>query len=156
MESGNYLRKKRARVKAPEGRKFCHDCNTEKDEADFYYMKINDKFSSYCKCCMISRQSKIYQDKKPHYRALRRKSHFKNKYGLSVEDVKTSGQCPICLKEKRLIVDHCHTNGHVRGFICYSCNTVLGHIENKEKFKRYLHYIDNAKFIPKELDDQKK
>jgi hypothetical protein len=41
------------------------------------------------------------------------------------------GVCSICKTEdtgfnKRFSVDHCHTEGHVRGLLCQPCNTGLG------------------------------
>lgn len=67
------------------------------------------------------------------------------KYGLELAEVKREGECPICLKEKKLVVDHCHTSGLVRDFICYNCNTVLGHIENPDKLKRIVEYLTRHK-----------
>ena len=50
---------------------------------------------------------------------------------------KQNGNCAICKKpEKRrdkfgrlksLAVDHCHTDGHVRGLLCADCNVALGY-----------------------------
>ena len=57
--------------------------------------------------------------------------NLKNVYGLSVEDFerlykKQHGKCPICDSYKKLVVDHCHTKGHVRGLLCQQCNSLLG------------------------------
>ncbi|SRR6266496_2393799 len=63
------------------------------------------------------------------------------KFGLTEKDyqnllVKQNYACAICKKPetrilksgqtKRLSVDHCHNKGHVRGLLCYSCNTGIG------------------------------
>lgn len=45
-------------------------------------------------------------------------------------------QCPICKKysisevNARLVLDHDHTTGKVRGYLCDSCNTGLGRFKN--------------------------
>src|SRR6266571_4465289 len=39
------------------------------------------------------------------------------------------GLCGICAKKKRLLIDHNHTTGVIRGLLCYSCNSSLGKIE---------------------------
>jgi len=59
-------------------------------------------------------------------------AHVRNKYGLSesqynhIKDA-SGGKCILCqCDDKRLVVDHCHTTGMVRGLICSRCNTGLG------------------------------
>lgn len=54
------------------------------------------------------------------------------KYGLTLEAYmemvdRQQGKCLICKEEKeRLVVDHCHTRGKVRGLLCNLCNSLLG------------------------------
>lgn len=73
---------------------------------------------------------------------------LKQKYGISADRVEQmraaqSGQCAICTRAtSRLLVDHCHTKGHVRALLCQTCNTFLGWYEKKAgtilRFQRYL------------------
>ena len=35
-------------------------------------------------------------------------------------------QCELCLEMVMTVFDHCHTNGHFRGWICDRCNKTLG------------------------------
>ena len=75
-----------------------------------------------------------------------RRGHRKamlKKYGLTVEDyralqVKQDGACAICGAKlgSALCVDHCHACGMVRGLLCLSCNTGLGHYRDD---RRRLH-----------------
>lgn len=51
----------------------------------------------------------------------------------SVSDVIAgyTGYCNICNKpdgedKRRLGVDHCHTHGHFRGWLCMNCNILIG------------------------------
>ena len=69
--------------------------------------------------------------------------YYKRTYGISLETfnlifIKQKGQCPICTKQlslehlsaDRAVVDHDHTDGHVRGIICNECNRGLGYFRD--------------------------
>ncbi len=44
---------------------------------------------------------------------------------------------------RRLVVDHCHETGRLRGMLCDLCNTALGKLgDNIEGVKRLLSYIE--------------
>lgn len=49
-------------------------------------------------------------------------------------------QCPICKKRSivgitaKIVADHDHHTGYIRGFICDSCNTGLGRFKNGENY----------------------
>ena len=38
--------------------------------------------------------------------------------------------CEICGKEEMLVADHCHKDGHGRGWICHRCNLALGKLDD--------------------------
>lgn len=123
--------------------KICTTCKKEKSLNDFYKSsKYKDGHGYRCKNCdSIAR--KAYHDK--HYNTVRNKLRInqrKSKYGLSDEDfqlmlAKQHGKCAICevvLSDEfdikhlsnKLVIDHCHNNGHVRGLLCTMCNKALG------------------------------
>lgn len=63
--------------------------------------------------------------------------HMKLKYGIDQETYESlhreqQGACLICKEVKTLVVDHCHTNGHVRGLLCGNCNTGIGMLQESE------------------------
>lgn len=52
-------------------------------------------------------------------------------YGLSEEQLeaklnKQEGRCAICGNRDRLVIDHSHSSGTVRGLLCNPCNKGLG------------------------------
>lgn len=59
------------------------------------------------------------------------------RYGITVEEFArmeaTQGfTCAICPEPlgPSPHIDHCHTEGHVRGLLCSSCNLGLGHFRD--------------------------
>lgn len=67
-----------------------------------------------------------------------------------------NGECRICgnsirfrtkkgTDRKSAVVDHCHTNGHVRGILCGSCNTMLGYAyDNPDNLKSAIKYLEES------------
>lgn len=69
-----------------------------------------------------------------------------------------NGKCFICQTEGftmaehhrlKLVVDHCHTTGTVRGLLCHNCNRALGLLkDNTEYLNRAIKYLEGATTIP--------
>ena len=60
-----------------------------------------------------------------------RAQHLKQRYGITLVDYdkmleKQDCKCKICGAKDKLVVDHCHDKGHIRGLLCQQCNTGLG------------------------------
>ena len=75
----------------------------------------------------------------------RRSQQLTKKYGITLEDYEwmlenQNHACKICgtidpsHTSGRMVVDHCHTTGNVRGLLCNRCNTGLGYFKDNPDF----------------------
>lgn len=100
--------------------------------------------STQCKTCVRQCQ-RAYEDRN---QAGRRGRFLKRRYNITEEDYRRlrtaqDGCCAVCGDEgSRLVVDHCHESGAVRGLLCAPCNKGLGHFRDDpnllERAKTYL------------------
>ena len=77
---------------------------------------------------------------------------MKKQYGITVEEydemlARAENKCEICgvhqkdLK-KKLVIDHCHDTGKLRGMLCHACNLAIGKLgDSYEKVKRATDYL---------------
>jgi Recombination endonuclease VII len=102
-----------------------------------------------CKTCDTAR-TKAYRagdpDRLVRHADARWRSHIRKTYGLQPADYDAllaaqGGVCRLCAQPepararggggpRRLAIDHCHREGHVRGLLCTPCNTAIGTAEN--------------------------
>ena len=74
-----------------------------------------------------------------------RKDHIRKTYGASPELLYTE-ECECCGVEltqgnkgsNKLVIDHDHSTGKIRGVICHSCNVALGHAKDSIDVLGYL------------------
>lgn len=124
----------------------CVTCGTIKPLSDFPPGK-NYKYGKMtaCRTCRTEYYRKKRQN--PEYRAMddaRRKVWHQTKYkykryGITEEQYKETfnsqgNACAMCKGTEpggtgTWCIDHCHKGGHVRGILCHTCNTALGHYE---------------------------
>ncbi len=135
----------------------CRDCqrkykqNYWKNNSHKYgdrYENNKEWHKTYCK--------KRYAtcDKKHHAEVVW-KNKLRREFGLSVDDYNLllesqNGVCALCGKPdpdgKRLAVDHCHAEGHVRGLLCRTCNTALGLFEdNPDLLRKAAEYVERKR-----------
>jgi hypothetical protein len=140
-----YDRKRREKLKIVVEYKTCSRCKQTKHSSNFTSRYRNkDGLRSECKECS-HKESKIYRDKKPSQRYLAR---IRQRYGLEEEEYnkmldKSNGKCEICGEHVKLVVDHNHTTGKVRGLLCHSCNAAIGLFkENKDSIRNSIEYLE--------------
>lgn len=57
--------------------------------------------------------------------------------------LRQKGKCLICRRvPKKLVVDHCHDSGFIRGLICDNCNVGLGRFfDDPTTLRRAAKYV---------------
>lgn len=53
-----------------------------------------------------------------------------------------TGPCEICGLDKPLHLDHSHTTGKIRGWLCFVCNTRLAKIEDANWLSKATKYLE--------------
>ena len=71
---------------------------------------------------------------------------------------KQAGLCAICGSEgfvmtshhkMKLVVDHCHASGQVRGLLCHNCNRALGLLKDSDEvLQRAIDYLRTTTTTP--------
>ena len=111
--------------------KICKTCKQEKPDSEF--VKADGKHRATRNRC------KICHKQQADIRRKLRKENPPPKAGL----------CQICQTEtERWVLDHCHIEETFRGYICTSCNSGIGLLnDDPDILQRALHYLikSNAK-----------
>lgn len=137
--------------------KTCRQCKVTLPFSSFCKNRRSpDGVQTICRGCMkqyrkensakIAKQRNSIESKNSRlYRGLMRQ------YGLSASDFDTikeaqGGKCAVCNAEgKRLVVDHCHHTGVVRGLVCYGCNIDIRILEGPtEKLAAAKKYLEKS------------
>ena len=101
----------------------CTHCKQEKpatSEAFPLHKKKKNGLDSWCRACRSA------------YRNANSRGLYRNV--ISDEDLillkNSTKQCVICGDETKLVVDHDHKIGKIRGMLCNHCNRGLGHFRD--------------------------
>ena len=128
----------------PEQKK-CTKCNETKTVDNFYLIKRKDRAKSQlyhrCKVCC----SNVKANSKDYYRDW----ELKKKYGITLNEYKEQvalreNLCDICSSFSEVLhVDHSHSSGKLRGYLCGSCNRAIGLLkDNAGICREAAHYLE--------------
>jgi len=123
--------------------KQCIKCKELKPLSSFYKLPhTSDGVNTICKECQKTRIRQRHADGLTPYqklspkekKELSRRNKLKQKYNMTVEDYdllfqSQNGRCAICARPPffdKLVVDHCHETGKIRGLLCSLCNIGIG------------------------------
>ena len=111
--------------------KVCTKCKKRRSAEKFNQLSSTNgekRLHSWCKDCANARRqtTRFYE--------------YAAKYGLSTEGMEELNKifpvCAICGAKKdsiALCVDHCHTDGTIRGRLCVNCNSGIGQFRDDIK-----------------------
>jgi hypothetical protein len=134
----------------PVDQKTCTQCGILKPLTDFYKRKNRPSgHVSECKSCIIARNRARYEGSREEINDKR----AAKVYGLTYEEVvemreSSNGICQCCNRpglhhHKRLVIDHDHSTGKVRGLICSRCNSILGFAQDDlQTLKNLIAYLE--------------
>lgn len=120
--------------------KECSDCSEIKLHSEFHKDKQN-KFARglayYCKVCACARGKGWHKRNEGNleYKLRKKNTHIQVTYGISLAEytdrIAKQKHCAICGEVLKGVgtfthLDHCHTTGKLRDFLCSSCNRGLG------------------------------
>ena len=134
----------------------CRDCGVILTSDNAYMNKVRGTFQSACKLCGSKytkawikrnrekerkRARKYYKENTDRVRMINERSRVKRKYGITLEEIEflkksQNYRCAICMNAMATCVDHCHKLGVVRGILCSSCNTAIGHMKDEPRTLR--------------------
>jgi hypothetical protein len=83
----------------------------------------------------LARMRQRYLDNPEAVKKRTRRNVLKKKYGLTPESLAVlmdqhNNRCAICDGTHKLVIDHDHDSGAVRGILCNACNVGLGRFKD--------------------------
>lgn len=128
-----------------EGNKRCCRCKQYLPLDQFHNDRVGVQGKTYnCKecACKGSRASHNRRMKEvPEYAKAKRDSYLTGRFGIDGDEydrrlaaAKLQG-CAVCGNKthSRWHLDHCHTSGRIREFLCGNCNRGLGQFQDREE-----------------------
>ncbi len=134
--------------------KRCPRCRTIKSRDEFPDdPRSHDGKYGYCKPCKASYMREHNRRRTSEDNMRYNLARSLRLHGMTIAEyeamlVEQGGGCTICgsiepgQNAKRLLIDHCHETGRIRGLLCSSCNRGLGYFgDDPERLSRAARYL---------------
>lgn len=121
----------------------CTKCKCDKPASAEYFPLHNKKLNgldSWCRVCRATYRNNINRGK---FRSVISDEKLK-------ELKQSITQCVICGSVEKLVVDHDHKTGQIRGLLCNHCNRGLGHFKDDPMLLEFA-----AQYLYASVDDPK-
>lgn len=122
----------------------CKNCRFLKRK--LWGQKNKEKFNAY-----MREYNAEHKDSKKFKERYQNRS-LKRRYGLTLDQFKAmleeqNHTCLLCGRttaqlKKKLVMDHCHLTGKIRGLLCHGCNRSIALFDNPELFEKATAYIN--------------
>ena len=135
--------------------KRCCSCKEYISQSDFHKDKSGIAGLAYsCKSCANARARANHARRHaevPEYRQAKKNAHIQTTFGITLAEynqkLKDQDYCCMICKTKEPIggwhLDHNHTTGAIRDFLCSSCNRGIGYMyENIESLRNAIMYLE--------------
>lgn len=139
--------------------KKCTQCSQVKEVVEFYKDSgLSDGYAVKCKECKDKTTAKWREENRTENNIIAKRYRINNPekyknavlkslYGLTLEQyqqmkIEQGGKCKICKRiPKKLMVDHNHATGEVRGLLCHGCNRGIAIMDNAEYYASAKQYL---------------
>lgn len=137
--------------------KVCTKCKEAKPLTEYSLKRPKNRkpgLQPRCKSC-CAKDTQLWNESN---KETSRDRYLQRTYGISEKEYNArllaqDNKCIICDTEfqtdkfgsKYPVVDHCHTNGHIRGILCNECNRGLGYFhDSREALYKAALYVQNT------------
>jgi hypothetical protein len=113
------------------------------------YKQAAKAYLAKCRTDPVYKEKRKFLGRQPNSIRSKFNSHIK-KYGIDAHDWailfnNQDGKCKACNIKMdddaiKIVVDHCHKTGKVRGLLCHTCNIALGYLEHK-LYNNWINYL---------------
>lgn len=101
----------------------CTKCKAEKPGSTEFFPPHNKKRNGLDSWCRACRSTYRNENNRGKFRAV-----ISDETLLELKQ--STKECVICGSEEKLVVDHDHKTGLIRGMLCNHCNRGLGHFRD--------------------------